>query len=415
MRRLCGLFLSSMLLCAVIQLPVCAAVLPSTEVAEDVGNGYRFEIPGIGGFSANGKNGETMSVGVITLDQGLQAQLYRDGEAAVFQNGMAITENGVYELRVFRETQGTPEDFGIYRFQIENNYADIGAGGRAEIRLVENPEMIPEYLPERGMYRYSFRSGRYFDTSVPVGGWSSNQIRLILGQGVNLYSARRDGELTVPEESMVFREYGSYEIGVRSNELGFEGEESYKEDIVFRLFQRDKAVQYDSISAPLGFIIHSCTLNGERQELSGATVQELRGDGEYRVEFLKSPLSEGEAPHLYTVEFMRDTTPPELHFSEDIYSGTVRKNLHFSCEETDAEIHIFKNYQRVVATGGNISQNGSYRLLVSDRYGNQREYRFLMQKTVKLFTPALIVIPLLLLLVGCVMVAVYWKRHMRVL
>lgn len=226
MRRLCGLFLSSMLLCAVIQLPVCAAVLPSTEVAEDVGNGYRFEIPGIGGFSANGKNGETMSVGVITLDQGLQAQLYRDGEAAVFQNGMAITENGVYELRVFRETQGTPEDFGIYRFQIENNYADIGAGGRAEIRLVENPEMIPEYLPERGMYRYSFRSGRYFDTSVPVGGWSSNQIRLILGQGVNLYSARRDGELTVPEESMVFREYGSYEIGVRSNELGFEGEES---------------------------------------------------------------------------------------------------------------------------------------------------------------------------------------------
>ena len=67
--------------------------------AEDVGNGYEYTIPGIGTFTVNGRDGETLSAAVFSLEDGCEAELFRDGYEADFNDGV-ILENGSYERRI---------------------------------------------------------------------------------------------------------------------------------------------------------------------------------------------------------------------------------------------------------------------------------------------------------------------------
>ena len=114
-------------------------------VAEDVGNGYRYEAPGIGGFTINGREGETLSVGVISLDEGCVAELLKDGYEADFNDGV-ILENGSYELRIYRE--GAEDVCGVFRFTVENSYGDILDYSIENLTQVNNPDMEMTYDPQ---------------------------------------------------------------------------------------------------------------------------------------------------------------------------------------------------------------------------------------------------------------------------
>ena len=108
------LMLISLLSLLLPQSALAAQAVDCVMVQEDVGNGYRYEAPGIGGFSINGQNGETLSAAVISLDPGLEVQILRDGYEASFSDGV-ILDNGSYEMRIFRKGKKMSTAYFILR------------------------------------------------------------------------------------------------------------------------------------------------------------------------------------------------------------------------------------------------------------------------------------------------------------
>lgn len=374
-------------------------------VAEDVGNGYRYEAPGIGGFTINGREGETLSVGVISLDEGCVAELLKDGYEADFNDGV-ILENGSYELRIYRE--GAEDVCGVFRFTVENSYGDMLDYSIENLTQVNNPDMEMTYDPQTGRFTYTLPDGEYICAEVPFGGWSGHQTQVEVSENMNVYRVLKDGEPQDFSGGLVFSLPGSYRITLWDNELGLNGDTSYRVDFCFVLYApAPKNITH--INAPMGFQVRSLLWEGNSVEVKDRSYAQLERDGTYEILF-ENP----EGTVRWQMELERDTTAPALYFSQDVEKGQTSEYVSFTPSEGNADIEILWNGQQVEAYSPRLAMDGRYQLTITDQAGNSRQYEFTLRKGFEIRSGYLIVIPVLLLAAAGGTIF-YWRRNMRVL
>ena len=372
-------------------------------VAEDVGSGYRYEAPGIGGFSVNGREGETLSAAVISLDEGCRAELFRDGYEADFSNGV-ILDNGSYELRLYRE-DGSDEVYGVFNFTVENSYGDMLDYSEGELTQIANPQMELDYSSQTGMFTYTLPDGEYISADVPLGGWSSSRVQMEASDQLTVYRVLKDGEPMDFSAGLMFNLPGSYRITLWDNEFGLQGDTGYRVDYCFVLFKQDPC-NVSHINAPMGFEIKDLTRDGISQEILSPDFVQLEMDGKYEIYF-ENP----EGTISWKTSIQRDATPPALTFSPDIKDGTVSDYVNFTSSQPDADIRILWNGQQVEAYSPRLAMDGRYRITVTDTAGNSRQYEFTLRKGYSIRGGYLVIIPVLLLAAAGGIVF-YWRRNM---
>lgn len=403
MKKAGYLFLITLLFFIVFPLSAKAAFSPIL-ISEDVGNGYKYEFPGIGGFSSNVKENEKVAVAIVTLDKGLIGKLYLEKNEVEFTPGSPILEPGNYELRVFKP-EGSKE-YGSYKFAVENNYELKGE--KREIKLVENPKMKVTYDEKNG-YAYTLPNGKIFYTTVPIGGISNTQVLIKLDSGVNIYSIRKDGKLIPIKEPHSFYDSGFYEIVLRSNELGFDGDESYKITLTFQILSDVKPHFINYLKAPMGFLMDEIVVDGVVKTPDNSQYTELKKDGNYEILFKGV-----EQPDIiYQCKFCRDTTPPRVVFSEKIRSEIISHPIKYSSPEADINLVLYKNFKSVHATNNLISQNGNYVLVASDEAENESTYVFTIHKELEI-RPVVILAAVVIIIFVVVVLLFYFRRKPNV-
>ncbi|MGP1433421.1 MAG: hypothetical protein ACTTKP_04000 [Catonella sp.] len=399
-----GYMLFVALLCFILSpVHIKAAVLPML-ISEDVGNGYRYEFPGVGGFSSNTKENEKVSVAVITLDKGLEGRLYLEKKETEFQSGSPILEPGRYELRVFKTEE--PKIYGSYKFEVENDY-DL-KGEKRDIKLVENPKMKVSYTEKDG-YCYTLPNGKKFFTTVPIGGISNTRVLVKTGEGVNAYSIRKDGKLIRLKEPLSFYESGFYELILRSNELGFGGNESYKIILTFQILSDYKPYFKNYLIAPMGFVLDEIIADKAVEVPDNKKYMQLKRDGYYEVIFRGIDRPD----IIYTCKFCRDTTPPRVVFSDEIKNKIISHPIKYSVLEADINLVLYKNFNTVHASNNLISQNGSYVLVASDEAGNESIYNFTIHKDLEI-RPIVLLGAAFIIIFAAGVLLVYFRRKPNV-
>lgn len=383
--------------------------IPCIMTGEDVGNGYEYTAPGIGSFTVNGMEGETLQAAAFEIEEGCVPVLYRDGQEAAFESGM-ILDSGEYELRLYR-TEERSGSYGVFRFSVENDLTEaLGEGGKVIIE--EDPPLTMEYDEKEKRFRYFLPDGQYFDTNVPVGGWSREQASITMSDGLNVYQVYRDGELWDASEGLNFNRTGSYEIIVRDNELGLDGEISYKLSIGFTLYL-ERTMDLSHINAPQGLAVAQVLLDGAGVQEAAAGDQgaylHLEKDGEYQISF-RDP----QGRVCWRMEFERDTIAPYLIFAEPVDGRFLTEPVSYIPSEGNARVRILRNLEEVQAPANRIAVSGVYHVEISDEAGNTRDYDFSLRIGHSVWSIKLIIIPLFLL-AAAGSAFVYWQRNMRVL
>ncbi len=400
--------LAAILLAAAFQTTVWAAGSPigCVMTEEDVGNGYLYTVPGIGTFSVNCQEQETVAVAVFDVGEGGYPVYLKDGQEIVY-DGM-LYESGEYEFRLYgnEEREG---DYGSFRFTIENTLTSgLEEGETRTLTEVRDPELTLSYDETTGMFRYTLPDGVYFDTNIPIGGWYRGQARLQTSEGLNIYQTYLDGESLGYLSDLSFNRVGSYEIVLRDNELGSRGDISYRLSLAFHLYV-DETMNLTHINTPMGLRLSRVLWNGEEVPPESPDYFRAVRDGSYRLEY-----TDGRGVSCWSMEFKRDTTPPFIRFTPPLTEETLQEYVSFSPSEVTATVRIERNQEEVAASLNQIRVNGRYHMEITDTAGNMRDYDFSIRKLEEL-DPHMWIIILCVLLALAAAGAVYWRRSMRVL
>lgn len=343
-------------------------------VEEDENKGFHMVCGGIGGFSSNVKPGETGSVVVISLDEGLEADLYLDGEKQKFSNEEVLYTNGSYELRIYKgsEREGVP--YGRYSFKIKNTF-DEELSGQDAFELITNPEMEISQDEVSGHYRYVLPNKSSFTLSVPSGGVSTGAVWLTLSDNISILKAQHDGQSLYQVNSLIFEEEGTYHLtllsmGSSSDSAGYTSGSygNFQVDVFFVITPR-VTNRLGFVNAPVGFRFEKVVRNDK--EIAGkGTTRYLEQDGNYRVLF-----SSEENPSItYEMSFQLDRISPSLAFSKDINKRSVSAPLMVRASEPGSTIEVAHNGNISELTDSELVDGGSYLLIVKDAAGNTRSY-----------------------------------------
>ncbi len=372
--------------------------------AEDAGNGYEYLVQGIGTFTVNCQDGETVPILVYEAYDGCRAVLYRDGRE-VESDGL-VYDPGLYELRIYRD--GAEDgDYGSFHAAVKNEYSSLETGKAPELEEVRNPVLALSWDAGRKVFRYTFPDGVWFETNIPAGGWSRSAARITADDSLHIYQIYKDGEVEGIGNGTAFNETGGYELILRDNELGSRGTAAYYAVMSFRLY-KDETLCLSRVNSPMGLKLVSVKRDGESEAVEDADSIQLEKDGRYELEY-----ADGTGTVCWRMEFVRDTTPPQLRFSVPVDEGPVREDVSFAPSELDARVRLERNGSETTASLNIIRVNGNYHMEVSDRAGNCREYDFTVEKRTRIDirTAVLTLAAAALLLAGGM---AYWRRSMRV-
>lgn len=374
---------------------------------EDVGNGYEYTVPGIGRFYVNGKMDETLNAAVISIQGEAVPELYMDGKKVEFDGGV-ILNSGSYELRLF--SPDMPEgDYGVFRFSVKNDYnVGMAAFSAGQLEEIENPKLELLSYSEDGFFSYSLPDGKTFQTSIPVGGWSSQPLKLREAEGITVYRVLKNGEAVDFIDGLNFYEDGSYQVTMRSNELGLEGNKSYLLRLNFRIVSSDR-LNISHLNAPMGFQAVSIVKDGQEKAASRKDCIHLSEDGKYQLNFLSE-----DGKIIWRMIFTRDTIPPHLTFSAPITGEELEQEVSFLPSEENCRIQIRRNLKEISNYRNLLTEDGSYNIEIIDSVGNARSYDFVIHKKQEWSFLYWFIIPAVFL-AAAGGVIVYWRRNMRVL
>ncbi|MDO4265439.1 MAG: hypothetical protein Q4C63_03115 [Eubacteriales bacterium] len=378
---------------------------------EDVGNGYRYVIPGIGEFTINGLMGERFQAAVFDLPEGLSPVLYRDGEITDFSDGLVIDE-GSYELYLYRDV-AHEGDYGVFPFSVDSTYENfLGNAEPKEVERITDPSLTVTYDTQSGRFRYELPDGKGLTSNVPLGGYFRGEAVLTADEGLNVYQVYRDGVLAEIGGELRFDRVGSYEIVLRDNEFGLDGDVSYQLNFCFTLYL-ERRMNLSHLNTPAGLSLISAARDDRLFTPRGDDLQSgflhLTEDGTYRLLY-----ADARGMPCWQMEFVRDTRPPGLIFSEEIDERKLSESVRFTIPEPDTKLRIYRNGAEVTASQDSIGVNGVYRIEAEDAAGNMQDYNFELQIRYELSPAFLLIIPLALLLFAGVGI-IYYRRHMSVI
>ena len=372
--------------------------------AEDAGNGYEYEVEGVGSFTVNCKENEVVAIFVFEAYDGCYAALYQDGRK--LESDGLVYEPGRYELRIYGN-EALDGDYGSFYVTVENQYNEMEPEETADLTEIENPALELRWDADRNVFCYTFPDGVWFETNVPLGGWSRGAVQITTDDKLHVYQVYRDGEIVGIGDELDFNEVGGYEIILRDNELGSRGDTAYRAVMTFRLY-KNETICLSRVNTPMGLKLVSARMDGERLETADTDSIQLTRDGRYVLQYADSTDTV-----CWSMEFVRDTTPPMLRFNVPMNGEPIREDVAFSPSELGASIYLERNRSEVTASLNIIRVNGRYHMEVSDPAGNMRSYDFTVAKSADINIRGVIVVALavLALLAGGF---VYWRRSMRV-
>ena len=264
-------------------------------------------------------NGETVNrdVKVIFTEDTLTAELFKDGSSlGVYLSDTAITESGSYAL-VVRDLAGnkTEVTFGIDKYV---DFAiDVNSNGLANSVTVIANESVSVFLTRDG-----------------------EEIEYILGETI-----------TVPAKYTL----------VLTDKLG------NVEEIFFEIVKPlAKSFSHNFDDTP-GF--EKVLVNGEERRLNYGTL-ELLDDGIYEVGVVVNG-------KVYNFTVTVDGTAPTLTLTGAENGGSTKGSVALSDLSEKAEMKVYKNNAEISYTLGDvITEEGVYKVILTDECGNVTEYTF---------------------------------------
>jgi len=251
-----------------------------------------------------------------------------------------------------------------------------------QFRSVDSPALTARYDAADMSYVYTFPNGRSFSMNVPLGGITNYAAVVATDEDTDIIRYTEDGVLAAAADevenegwigSFSANETGSYAFTVESDTRDNVVWETYTSRGSFRIIRKDVPVNLSFIKAPYGFEIDGVYLDGAPVPVKDRQMTVLEKDGAYTVDFYPARV---QGAGMYSVSFIRDTTPPYMTFSEDIHKGVIEGTLYFQPSEAGAGVDIYRNGLKMSAVPAGISAGGSYFMEVSDAVGNTREYSF---------------------------------------
>lgn len=382
--------------------------IPAVCVGEDEVNGYRYECPGVGGFSTNVYQKETHELVIITADQGLRSELYHDGDQVNAANDDLIFENGSYQYYLYPEEDKTGIR-GIFTFSVSNQYGEQ-AEEQSGFSVIEEPKLQITRESGNGPYRYQLPNGSVFSMTVPIGAVTVDPVAITISDNDAIFEVLRDGGVQLIPQELIFSEAGTYRLLLVSSQPDISASDTntYRVFISFNI-QPAKMNDMDFINAPVDFSFYSLTRDGVELDTAGDTVY-MEEDGRYRAVFF----DKSDSSITYETEFMIDRQAPYLKFSKTIYENILKPSVSYQPSENGCIITARRNGEKMARTDNLITEGGIYSLSVQDEAGNVRTYNFSVEHSVCLIDWRVIIISVVFVVSMGVWLC-YLRRHMRIL
>lgn len=385
--------------------------MPLTCSGPDAEGEYHYEWADYGGFYTNLLMGKEAECGYIEFEEGLTWQFTKDFVPFSYVNGDLLWESGEYKVYIFpsedttagffttftfsltgfsaeEEQQGMDMDAFLPSFEDNSNMGQQTADRNemdmeammaqyADIAISEQ-EMHFIYSEELGNLLFQAGDLEILSSNVPNGAVVASAVQVVPASRITQY-VYQNGELINAPEDNQYKEPGCYEIistTFLSEEEGSKKADSSSKTMlqtrfVFRIIE-DGTSEISVISAPEGFRFDSITYEGQAQEIPEHGFYFMEKEGNYRFVLI----SNEDDSLYYTLEFCRDTIAPFLEFSKEINGGNVETPLVYSCKEKNVTYEIYRNNERYMLSEPELNYGGYYRIIVSDTYGNEREYEF---------------------------------------
>ena len=346
--------------------------------------------------------GYTNGTASFTWTDEAKVSLERGGgllrETLMYKSGEEISVDGIYVL-TFENYDGYKM---IYTFTIdtvapvvEMEGATVGAATNNNVSLAISEEgLITElfkngvslgaYVPgtvitESGSYvlvvkdladnkvEIAFVIDKEVDYTINVNDKGlANSVTITAGEEVT-YSLTSDGVAVDYELGNILNAAGKYNLVITDN-IGNTSEMSF--EVVKSLLPKFEH-NFDDME---GF--EEVLVNGEFKRLNYGTL-ELFEDGVYEV----GVVANGQT---YTFNLTIDGTKPTLKLNGVENGKTTETGVTLSDVSEEATVEVFLNNERMLHTvGEELTQEGSYRVVVTDTCGNSTEYTFKIQGSQK--------------------------------
>ena len=252
------------------------------------------------------------------------------------------------------------------------------------------------YDEETSMYVYTLPNEFKFYISVPGGAASVDPVRMRIEDKTSNVTVTKDGEeYEVANGTYYFSEPGLYQLDMVCKPGSYTGDNItiYNYQIVFQVLN-DGYSRQNFLLAPEGYEIKYVACSGKPIEITNSKCIYIPDDGNYQVRCSADNLPD------YSMTFKKDTKAPTLTFSQPIKQRALK--LPVSYEKTDEEdtITVYRDGNSVELQSQTLNQGGHYRIRVTDKAGNNRDYQFFVKETYKLFNKHLVILIVIVALGG---------------
>ncbi len=403
------------------QADVQAASSTALTFSEQSEGSYRYEFDDGAGFESNVRLDEqNVMFAILEFDSGLSWTAEADGQKFIYSNGQILDTPGTYVFFIRNQAQEARFSFSVGSFtqqeQLENLLSSGDEAPDFTMDFLKSADLAENVPPEIGWdqqnkrYSYRFPNGVAFYATVPNGAVTAQAFRMFFPEEISA--------------NLLFNGSGiAYQSG---DELSTPGVYCFRILVLPRLTGEQYQIDTYScnyfvyiagklerglriVSPPESFTLAKASLNGSELKPDGNGAVVLHRDGHYQLEFAGPQGVAG-----YRTEFLLDTTPPLLSFTNDAGSGFSNGAACYEKRDESDHVSVQRNGSPYPERGL-LGDNGFYTLTVSDTAGNSRQYTVRVEHVSahKVDVPILILAVLALAAFGGYLL--YVRRHARVI
>ena len=387
---------------------------------------FTYEQPAPDGVLVGAENGGYTNTDVtFTWTDEAIVTVKKDGETVEYVSGQKLTENGAYEI-TFENFDGY---MATYSFVIDKTAPELKIDGAQNgaatnsnvtvsvpesdltVQLYKDGELVGNYksgalITEEGCYRITATDAAENVTEVSFTIDKSvnfaadiydnaivNSMTFTANENLTVNVTKND-EAIAYAFGEVLTEPGNYVVTL-TDELG--NIETYSFTITEPLVQKFFH-NFDNVSG-----LDKVSVNGEETRLNYGDLT-LDKSGTYEIAVTVNGKD-------YTFTVTVDSTAPAITLTGVENNGSTKGGVTLSDLTEKATVEVYKNGEKInYKLGDELTEDGQYRVVLTDELGNTNEYNFEILYSVNGGAVALIVIVLLVAIGGIVTVIVMRKK-----
>ncbi len=319
----------------------------------------------------------------IAVSMSLTAYAEPDNETDITEADMDVTastkEWTVGEANQYSETLSEEEQQELEALLNLDNLT---------LNFDDTKEADITYDEETSMYVYTLPNEFKFYISVPGGAMSTDPVRMRMDDKTSTVSVIKDGEeYEVANGVYYFTEPGLYQLDMICKPGSYTGDNItvYTYQLVFQILN-DGYSRQNFLLPPEGYEIKYVSCSGKPIEITNPYCIYIPDDGNYQIRYFAENLPD------YNLTFKKDTKAPTLEFSQPIKQKALKLPVTFEKTDEEDTITVYRENNFVELEAQTLKQGGHYRISVTDKAGNNRDYIFFVKETYKLFNKHLVIL-----------------------